>query len=79
MVFKDRNHAILNCAGFDVDVWTGRYGNRPEYRDYPSVMLTDTVASAELDRREKAIKLRKKNAELERLRREKERRSTLKP
>jgi len=78
-IFKDRNHAILNCAGFDVDVWTGRYGNRPEYRDYPSVMLTDIVASAELDRREEAIKLRRKNAELERLRRDRQRRSTLKP
>ena len=78
-IFKDRNHAILSCVGFDVDVWTGRYVNRPEYRDYPSVMLTDTVLRAELDRREKALKLQRKKAELERLRREKQRHSILKP
>jgi hypothetical protein len=78
-VFKDKDHAILRCARFDVEVWTGRYAARPDFGDYPSVMITDRITKAELEKREKAIKLRKKYVELERLRREKERRSIFKP
>lgn len=78
-IFKDRNHAVLNCVGFMVDVWTGRDAGRPEYQGYPSVMITDTVAEAELTRRTKAIETRNKTAEFERIRREKEKRTVFKP
>lgn len=78
-IFKDRDNAILKCVGFNVEVWTGRYASRPEYADYPTVWITDSVAKAELDRREKAIGLRNKNTELERLRREKEKKTVFKP
>jgi hypothetical protein len=77
--FKDRDHAILRCIGFNVEVLTGRHASRPEYADYPTVMITNTIADAELKKREKAIELRKKNAELERSRREKEKKTVFKP
>lgn len=78
-LFKDKNHAILKCIGFDIEVWTGKVAGRPDYADYPSVMVTDTNAEAELERREKAIETRKKKVELERLRREKEKKTVFKP
>jgi hypothetical protein len=78
-VFKDKYTAVLKCVGFNVDVWMGKYVDRPLYKVSPTVMITDTMADAELNKRRKEMVQRKKTEERERLRREKERKAVFKP
>ena len=51
--YKGKYSAELKCSGFKVNVWTGLDAGRD-----PSVMLTDTRAEAELQRRRKAFRTR---------------------
>ncbi len=42
-IVKNKSHAEMKCVDFDVDVWTGKDASRPEYQDYPSLMLSDRI------------------------------------
>jgi len=77
--FQDKYHASMTCNGFRVEVWTGEIIGRREYKGYPSITLIDTVAEAEIKRLRDEIKRRKKAEELERIRREREKKLVLKP
>ena len=76
---RDKYNASLLCNGFEVYISTGLDVGRPLYKTEPSVMLTDTIAEAELNKRRLALQTRKKNEVKERLRREKERKTIFKP
>jgi hypothetical protein len=76
---RDKYHASIRCNGFRVELWTGEIVGRSEYKDYPTVFLINTVAEAEIKRRRAANKQRKKNEELEQIRRERERKEVFRP
>ena len=47
---RDKYNASLLCNGFEVYISTGLDVGRPLYKTEPSVMLTDTIAEAELNK-----------------------------
>ncbi len=77
--FTDKYHATLKCNGFKIELWTGNVSDATFDKDLATVMLTDSVVEAELDRRSRVEKARLQQLEQERIRQERERKRIFNP
>jgi hypothetical protein len=77
--FADKYHATLKCNGFKIELWTGNVSDANFDKDLATVMLTDSVAEAEQDRRSRVEKARQQQLEQERIRLERERKRIFNP
>lgn len=77
--FTTKNHATLNCHGFMIELWAGNLPGESFDQDVATIMVTDSVVKAELDRRLKQETDKEKRLQEERIRQQRDRKRIFKP